>query len=97
MSDLKVGSVPLGEYDHDHFLVMTRLKKVSTRANVATLITCYVRQKWDEYENILRYTANKAGISEEECYQILLSGTSVDQLLGEPTPTEPDADIPEMG
>jgi hypothetical protein len=96
MAELKVGSVPLGQYDLDHFLVMTRLARGSIRANVGSILTNYVRRKWGEYENILWYTAEKGGISKDECYKRLLEGESVAQILGEPTQMEPDADIAEM-
>lgn len=97
MAKLGIGDVTMGQHDRDHFVVMSKLARGSIRGNVGSILTGYVRRKWAaEYEGILVYTAKKAGLSRDSCFQLLLDGASVEQLLGEPVPSEPDADIPEM-
>ncbi len=98
MAQLNIGSVTMGEYDRDHFVVMSRLARGSVRGNTGSILTNYVRRKWNEYEKILGYVARKAGISEQDCFDRLLKGESVEQILGEKSADVPlpDDEITEM-
>lgn len=80
MTDLNIGKVPIGDHDGDWFKVMSRLGGRAIRVNAASVLGYYVRQRKDEYEKILHYTARKYGISPDECFQRLLN----DEDLGEP-------------
>lgn len=88
MANLNTGSVSMGEHDRDWLIVMSRLTGRSIRANISSILGYYVRRRKPEYEEILRYTARKYGITEEECFQRLLKGESlgepIDLLLDEP-------------
>jgi hypothetical protein len=80
MVDLNIGSVSLGEHDHDWYRVMCKLGGRSIRANTSSVLGYYVRRRKDEYQAILEYTARKYGLTPDECFQRLLNDIS----LGEP-------------
>jgi hypothetical protein len=80
MARLNLGSIDLGDHDLDWFVVMSKLGGRSTRANLSSVVGCYVRRKKDEYKLILTYTARKYGLTEDECFHKLLK----DEPLGTP-------------
>lgn len=74
MPDLNIGSISLGEHDRDWFMVMSKLSGRSLRANASNIIECYVRQRKDNYQELLAYTARKYGLTTDECFEKLLRG-----------------------
>ena len=80
MPSFSVGTVPLGDHDQDWFVVMTKLANKSLRANVANVLSFYVRRRKEEYREILEYTAKKYGITPEECFERLKNGEDLDSL-----------------
>lgn len=78
MADLNIGKIPLGEHDSDWFRVMSALGGRAIRVNAASVIGYYVRRRKEEYTEILRYTAEKHGLTPEECFQRLLKGEPLD-------------------
>lgn len=80
MKNLSVGTVPLGTFDQDWFVVMSKLSNKSVRANVANLIEEYVSNNKEKYQQILEYTARRHGITKEVCFSRLLNNED----LGEP-------------
>ncbi|MHC0068439.1 hypothetical protein ACWATR_37180 [Nostoc sp. UIC 10890] len=74
MPKLNVGSIELGDFDRDWFIVASKLLGRSVRANLASVTAFYIRRRTQEFKELLAYTAKKHGISEDECFQILLSG-----------------------
>ncbi|NJL02968.1 MAG: hypothetical protein HC838_01880 [Spirulinaceae cyanobacterium RM2_2_10] len=73
MPRLNLGSVDLGDHDHDWLVVMTRLSGRSVRQNVSALLEHHVRSRKNEYEAMLKYTARKHGMTEQECFYRLLN------------------------
>jgi hypothetical protein len=93
MARLNLGSVELGDFDRDWFIVMSRLGGKSTRANASSVIGFYVRRRIDQYREMLTYTARKYGITEDEVFHRLLN----DQELGTPVQgfSEPPPELAE--
>ncbi|MBG1265509.1 hypothetical protein [Nostoc sp. WHI] len=73
MAKLNIGSIDLSDFDKDWFLVVSRLMERSVRANLASVTSFYIRRNIGAFRELLAYTAKKHGITEEECFQILLS------------------------
>lgn len=71
MAKLNVGSIELGDYDKDWFIVASKLMGRSVRANLASVTSFYVRRRVSEFKELLAYTAKKHGISEDECFELL--------------------------
>jgi len=88
MAKLSLGQIELGDFDRDWFVVMSRLGGKSTRSNVSSVLAFYVRRRLNEYKEILGYTARKHGLTEEECFALLLK----DEAL--PEPIEGFAEMP---
>jgi hypothetical protein len=80
MTDINLGTVPLGDHDADWFKVMCRLSNRSLRANAASVLGYYIRRRKSEYVEILSYTARKYGLTVDEAFKRLLN----DESLGEP-------------
>ena len=80
MPNFSVGTIPLGDHNLDWFVVMTKLANKSLRANVANVIASYVHERKEEYKVILEYTAEKYGITPEECFERLKNGEDLDSL-----------------
>ena len=92
MADLNVGSVPLGDHDRDWFVVMSKLGSRSIRANLSSVMGFYVRRRKKEYEEILRYTASKYGLTPSECFKRILN----DEDLGDPVDSWQAIDPPSV-
>jgi len=73
MAKLNVGSINLSDFDKDWFLVVSRLMERSVRANLASVTSFYIRRNIGAFRELLAYTAKKHGITEDECFEILLS------------------------
>lgn len=80
MAKLSLGRIDMGDHDHDWFVVMSRLGGRSIRANVTSVLGYYVRRRKEEYKEILKYTAQKYGLTEDECFKRVLN----EEDLGEP-------------
>ena len=80
MTDINLGTVPMGDHDADWFKVMCKLSNRSLRANAASVLGFYVRRHKSEYVEILTYTARKHGLTPDEVFRRLLN----DEPLGEP-------------
>lgn len=87
MTDINLGTVPMGDHDADWFKVICRLSNRSLRANAATVLGAYVRRHKAEYVEILIYTARKHGLTPDEAFRRLLN----DEPLGEPLDNFRDA------
>lgn len=74
------GNVPLGDHDADWFRVMSAASNSSLRVKAASVIGYFVRRRKDEYREIIQYTANKHGLSFDDCFNKLKNGED----LGEP-------------
>lgn len=81
MESLNVGSLPLGEHDADWFKVMTAVSNSSLRVKVASVVSYYVRRRKPEYIEIVQYTANKHGLTFDECFHRLLKGESLGKVV----------------
>ena len=88
-------SIDLGDHDRDWFLVMCKLGNRSIRANLSSVVGCYVRRRKEEYKEILAYAARKYGLTEDECFERLLNN----QDLGEPKQnfSEPEPTLKDEG
>jgi hypothetical protein len=83
MARLNLGSVDLGDFERDWFIVMSRLRNTSTRGNASAIIEAYVKQNLDEYKERLAYTARKYGLTEEECFNQILTNPKFPETLEE--------------
>ena len=72
MAKLSLGQIDLGDFDKDWFIVMSRLGGKSIRSNASSVLGFYVRRRLNEYKEMLGYTARKHGLTEEECFNLLL-------------------------
>jgi hypothetical protein len=88
MAKLSLGQIDLGDFDRDWFIVMSRLGGKSIRSNASSVLGFYVRRRLNEYKEMLGYTARKHGLTEEECFALLLK----DQEL--PAPIEGFSEMP---
>ena len=77
---INFGNIPLGDHDADWFKVMAAASNSSLRVKAASVIGYFVRRRKEEYREIIQYTANKYGISFDECFNKLKNGES----LGDP-------------
>lgn len=73
MARLNLGSVDLSDFERDWFIVISRLKNTSTRANTSTIIEQYIKTNLDQYKEQLAYTAKKYGLTADECFQLILT------------------------
>ncbi|MHC5856179.1 hypothetical protein [Nostoc sp.] len=73
MAKLNVGSIDLSDFDKDWFLVVSKLMERSIRANLASIASFYIRRNIGAFKELLAYKAKKHGISEDECFEILLN------------------------
>ncbi|MBP5971570.1 hypothetical protein HW132_02155 [Brasilonema sp. CT11] len=73
MPKVTISSFELGDHDKDWFIVMCRLGSRSIRANLSSVVGCYVRRRKEEYREILAYTARKYGLTEDECFRRALT------------------------
>ncbi|MEH1856129.1 MAG: hypothetical protein V7L11_31700 [Nostoc sp.] len=73
MAKLNVGSIDLSDFDKDWFLVVSKLMERSIRANLASIASFYIRRNIVAFKELLAYKAKKHGISEAECFEILLN------------------------
>ncbi|NER95076.1 MAG: hypothetical protein F6J86_14770 [Symploca sp. SIO1B1] len=89
MARLNLGSIDLGDHDQDWFVVMSKLRGRSTRANLSSVVGHYVRRHKEEYREILTYTARKYGLTEKECFQRLLKGDDLGEPLEDFSESEP--------
>jgi hypothetical protein len=90
MARLNVGSVELGDFDIDWFTVASRLMGRSLRANLASVMSYYVRRKLPEFKELLAYTAKKHGISEDECFDLLRKGAELPPLVDDFDDNQPE-------
>lgn len=70
----KIQPAELGDYDHDRFIVMTRMAKRSQAANAQSLLTMAIRRNWPNYEKALEYEAEILGITSDELFKLYLDG-----------------------
>ena len=95
MAKLNLGQVDLGDFDRDWFIVMSRLRGASTRANASSVLGYYVRRRINEYKEMLAYTARKYGLTEDECFDRILNDPKFPEGLtpvkgfSEPPPETP--------
>lgn len=75
------GNIPLGDHDADWFRVMSAASNSSLRVKAASVIGYFVRRRKDEYREIIQYTANKYGISFDECFNKLKNGEDLGKPL----------------
>ena len=80
MDSLNIGSVNLGDHDVDWFKVMSAVTHQSVRSKAGSILGYYVRKRKEEYREIIQYTANKYGLSFDECFNKLKNG----EPLGDP-------------
>ena len=73
---INFGNIPLGDHDADWFKVMAAASNSSLRVKAASVIGYFVRRRKEEYREIIQYTANKYGISFDECFNKLKNGES---------------------
>ncbi len=81
MAKLNVGSLDLSDFDKDWFLVASKLMERSVRANLASVTSFYIRRNIDAYRELLAYTARKRGITEDECFDLLLKNEPLPPIL----------------
>ena len=81
MESLNVGSLPLGEHDADWLKVMAAASNSSLRVKVASVVGYYIRRRKAEYVEIIRYTANKHGLTFDECFHRLLKGEKLGEVV----------------
>lgn len=85
MPNLNIGSIYLGDHDHDWFIVMSRLgDQVSIRGNLSSITGFYVRRRKNEYLEMLNYVSAKYRLSPQETFQRLLKNIPLDVVLESP-------------
>lgn len=84
MAKFTVGSFELSEADIDKFIVWCRLSGKSVRAKIATIVMYYMAKKEKDYQAKLKYTAEKYGLSVEDCYQRLLKDEPLGKAVDNP-------------
>jgi|GEM_PF-6720618 len=92
MAKINVGSVDLSDFDKDWFLVASKLMERSLRANLASVTSFYIRRNISAFKELLAYKAKKHGISEDECFQLLLSGKELPPQIEGFDDFQPQAD-----
>lgn len=71
---LRVNAIDLSDHDHDWFVVMSRVTPpYSVRGKLASVVGFFVRRNKAAYVEIITHTAEKHGISFEECFHRLLT------------------------
>jgi hypothetical protein len=75
MPKINVGSIDLADYDKDWFLVVSKLMERPVRANLASVVSFYIRRNGEPHKQLLAYKAKKHGITEDECFKLLLTNT----------------------
>lgn len=83
---LNIGSIDLGEVDHDRFKVMIDMSAESARAKVSNIVSYFVRNRWGQYKEMLEYEAVKHGLTFDECFARHLSNQSLEDPAQESVP-----------
>lgn len=73
MAKINIGSIDLSDFDKDWFLVVSKLMERSVRANLASVVSFYIRRNQPQHRELLAYTAKKHGITEDECFALILA------------------------
>jgi hypothetical protein len=73
MARLNLGSVDLSDFDRDWFVVVSRLRNASARANASFVLADDISRKIDHYKEMLSHTARKYGLTEDDCFERLLN------------------------
>lgn len=83
---LNIGSIDLGEVDHDRFKVMVDMTAESARAKVSSIVSFFVRNRWEQYKEMLQYEAAKHELTFEECFARHLNNQSLEDPAQESVP-----------
>lgn len=83
---LNIGSIDLGEVDHDRFKVMVDMTAESVRAKVSSIVSYFVRNRWSQYKEMLEYEAVKHQLTFEECFERHLNSQSLEDPPEESVP-----------
>ncbi|MCC5611084.1 hypothetical protein LC612_31115 [Nostoc sp. CHAB 5834] len=93
MAKINVGSLDLSDFDKDWFIVSSNLMERSVRANLASVVTFYIRRNIEAHKELLAYAARKHGITEDECFKRLLAGEKLPQPIEGFNEQPPQIDI----
>lgn len=83
---INIGSIDLGEVDHDRFKVMVDMTSDSVRAKVSSIVSFFVRNRWGQYKEMLEYEALKHGLTVDECFARHLHSQSLEEPPEESIP-----------
>ena len=83
---LNIGSIDLGETDHDRFKVMIAMTAESARAKVSSIVSYFVRNRWAQYKEMIEYEATKHGLTFDECFARYLNNQPLEDPAEESVP-----------
>ena len=77
MAKINIGSVTLSDHDADWTKAILGVEEKSPRALVRDLLSDYVKLKKAEYDELIKYTAAKYGLTWDDAFHRLVTGAEL--------------------